>query len=129
VRTGLCCRRRDVQTVRDFGHRQALYVVQDDSGPAALRALKSGRSEARSARPGPSRSVAQFNDWIRIAPIVVERRKDLVERDLVTTGAAAAPLAGGVGRDSVDAIPARRPPERVDPILRTTLQNASRAAS
>jgi hypothetical protein len=37
VRTRLCCRHRDVQTVRDFGHRQALDVVQDGHGTVVVR--------------------------------------------------------------------------------------------
>lgn len=37
ARTRLCCRHRDVQTVRDFGHRQALDVVQDGHGTVVVR--------------------------------------------------------------------------------------------
>src|SRR5688500_7882523 len=51
-----------------------------------------------------------------MTPILVERWKDLVERDLVTsTGAAAAVVVGGIRCDSVDPRSQRCiAPERVD---------------
>src|SRR5687768_17733974 len=45
MRTRLDCWHRDVQTLRDFGHRQAVDIVEEDHGSVVIGQLRDRRGD------------------------------------------------------------------------------------
>ena len=82
MRTSLRRRHRDVETGRDFGHRQALDVVQDGHGTIVVRQLLERRRQ-NAPKLGLHRRVGELcrpvNDRIRVTAVLVEAGEDLVE--------------------------------------------------
>jgi hypothetical protein len=81
VGASLCCRNRDSQDAGGLGHRQLFDIMQNRCGPIVSRKSRDDRAQHIAKLSSHGRIVdvgPPVADEARMAPILIERRQNLV---------------------------------------------------